>query len=34
VRDIKSLRAANGETLIVIARNNEKVMVLRQTSVK
>jgi hypothetical protein len=34
VRDIKSLRAANGETLIVIARNNEKVMVLRQTSRK
>jgi hypothetical protein len=34
VRDIKSLRAANGETLIVVARNNEKVMVLRQTSRK
>jgi hypothetical protein len=34
VRDIKSLRAANGGTFIVVARNNEKVMVLRQTSVK
>ena len=30
VRDIKSLRAANGERLIVVARNNDKVMVLRQ----
>ena len=30
VRDIKSLRGANGETLIVVARNNDKVMVLRQ----
>jgi hypothetical protein len=34
VRDIKSLRAANGETLIVIARNNEKVMIMRQNSRK
>ena len=30
VRDIKSLRGANGERLIVVARNNDKVMVLRQ----
>jgi hypothetical protein len=34
VRDIKSLRAANGGTLIVVARNNEKVMILRPTSLK
>ncbi len=30
VRDIKSLRGANGERLIVVARNNDKVIVLRQ----
>jgi hypothetical protein len=29
VRDIKSLRRANGERLIIVARNNDKVMVLR-----
>ncbi|HEX9219921.1 MAG TPA: VCBS repeat-containing protein [Gemmatimonadaceae bacterium] len=29
VRDIKSLRSANGDRLILIARNNDKVMVLR-----
>ena len=34
VRDMKSLRGAKGETLIVVARNNDKVMVLRQTSGK
>jgi hypothetical protein len=30
VRDMKSLRTVNGGQLIVIARNNDKVMVLRQ----
>jgi enediyne biosynthesis protein E4 len=30
VRDIKSLRSVNGARLIVVARNNEKLMVLRQ----
>ena len=30
VRDLKSLRGAKGERLIVVARNNDKVMVLRQ----
>jgi len=30
VRDMKLLRGANGERLIVVARNNDKVMVLRQ----
>jgi hypothetical protein len=34
VRDIKSLRGANGERLIVVARNNGKVMVLRQSARK
>ena len=30
VRDLKSLRGAKGERLIVVARNNDKVMILRQ----
>jgi hypothetical protein len=30
VRDMKSLRTVNGGRVIVIARNNDKVMVLRQ----
>jgi hypothetical protein len=30
VRDVKSLRGANGQRLIVIARNNDRVIVLRQ----
>ena len=30
VRDMKMLRGAKGERLIVVARNNDKVMVLRQ----
>jgi hypothetical protein len=30
VRDMKLLRGAKGERLIVVARNNDKVMVLRQ----
>jgi hypothetical protein len=30
VRDMKSLRGANGQRLIVVARNNDKVMILRQ----
>ncbi len=30
VRDIKSLRGANGQRLIVVARNNDKVVILRQ----
>jgi hypothetical protein len=30
VRDIKSLRGAKGERLIVVARNNDKVVILRQ----
>ena len=30
VRDMKSLRGANGEQLIVVARNNDKVMILRR----
>jgi hypothetical protein len=30
VRDMKSLRGANGQKLIVVARNNDKVMILRQ----
>jgi hypothetical protein len=30
VRDMRMLRGANGEKLIVVARNNDKVMVLRQ----
>jgi len=30
VRDIKSLRSANGDRLILVARNNDRVMVLRQ----
>jgi hypothetical protein len=30
IRDIKSLRGANGQRLIVVARNNDKVMILRQ----
>jgi enediyne biosynthesis protein E4 len=29
VRDLKSLRGAKGERLIVVARNNDKVMILR-----
>jgi hypothetical protein len=32
VRDIKSLRAANGGTLIVVARNNDKVMLFAPTA--
>jgi len=31
VRDMKVLRAAKGERLILVARNNDKVVVLRQT---
>jgi hypothetical protein len=34
VRDIKSVRGANGQKLIVVARNNDKVIVLRQGSGK
>jgi hypothetical protein len=34
VRDIKSLRGANGQRLIVVARNNDMVMVLRQAAGK
>jgi len=30
VRDIKTLRGVNGQRLIVVARNNDKVMILRQ----
>jgi hypothetical protein len=30
VRDIKSLRSANGERLILVARNNDKLIVFRQ----
>jgi len=30
VRDMKSLRGAKGEQLIVVARNNDKVMILRR----
>ncbi|HEX9607036.1 MAG TPA: VCBS repeat-containing protein [Gemmatimonadaceae bacterium] len=30
VRDIKSLRSANGQRLIVVARNNDRVVILRQ----
>ena len=30
VRDVKSLRSVNGERLILVARNNDKLMVLRQ----
>jgi hypothetical protein len=29
VRDIKSLRGANGQRLIIVARNDDKVLVLR-----
>ena len=32
VRDMKMLRGPKGERLIVVARNNDKVMVLRQTT--
>jgi hypothetical protein len=32
VRDIKSLRGARGDRLIVVARNNDKVVVLRQAT--
>ena len=32
VRDIKSLRGAHGVQLILVARNNDKVMILRQGS--
>jgi enediyne biosynthesis protein E4 len=32
VRDIKSLRAANGASLIVVARNNDKVMLFAPTA--
>ena len=32
VRDIKSLRGAHGAQLILVARNNDKVMILRQGS--
>jgi hypothetical protein len=32
VRDIKSLRAANGTSLIVVARNNDKVMLFAPTA--
>ena len=34
VRDMKSLRAANGGIMIVAARNNDRVMVLRPTAGK
>jgi hypothetical protein len=33
IRDIKSVRTVNGQTLIVIARNNAKVVVLKPRSV-
>jgi hypothetical protein len=32
IRDIKALRGANGQTFIVVARNNDKVTVLRARS--
>ena len=34
VRDIKSLRGARGDRLIVVARNNDRVVVLRQATRK
>jgi hypothetical protein len=34
VRDMKSLRAANGGTLVVVARNNDRVIILRPTAGK
>jgi hypothetical protein len=30
VRDMRVLRGANGERLILVARNNDRVIVLRQ----